>query len=197
MKKCIAILVLLVLNLSFVNCSQNKKDKTIVLQPLGDFSSDEAKAILQKIAVVNPQTVLRKSIPFPKQSYNKLRNRYRADSLLTFLKHQIGEDEVIVGLSYKDISTTKGNHQDWGVMGLGNCPGNACVVSSFRLSKKKKSEQFYKVILHELGHTQGLRHCLTKTCYMRDAQGGNLVDYEKEFCKSCKKHLKEENWKLV
>jgi len=82
------------------------------------------------------------------------------------------------------------------VMGLGFMPGNACVVSSFRLSKKKRAEQFYKVVLHELGHTQGLPHCAVKTCFMRDAEGKNPTDEETGFCNSCRKHLEDENWKL-
>lgn len=206
MKKSITILFLFVLSLSFFNCSQNTKNtantsedtkgKTIVLQPLGDFSMAEAKAILKKIKEVNPDVVLRNSIPFPKSSYNKLRNRYRADTLIAILKDQIGKDSVIVGLTYKDISTTKGKYQDWGVMGLGYRPGKSCVVSSFRLSKKKKSEQFYKVILHELGHTEGLPHCPVKSCFMRDAEGGNLTDFEKEFCPKCKRSLIGQHWNL-
>ena len=82
-------------------------------------------------------------------------------------------------------------------MGLGYRPGNACVVSSYRLSKKNKTEQFYKVALHELGHTEGLPHCKNKTCLMRDAEGGNPLNEEKEFCISCKKYLKGKKWNIL
>jgi len=180
----------------FVNCGETNADKVIVLQPLGDFSKAEAQGVFKKIGKVNPKIVLRHNIAFPKSSYNAARNRYRADSLIAFLRNKVGKDTVIVGLSRKDISTTKGNRQDWGVMGLGFMPGNACVVSSFRLSKKKRAEQFYKVVLHELGHTQGLPHCAVKTCFMRDAEGKNPTDEETGFCNSCRKHLEDENWKL-
>ena len=61
------------------------------------------------------------------------------------------ENNTIIGLTSKDISVTKGNIADYGVMGLGYRPGNACVASNFRLSKSGES-QFYKIALHELGH---------------------------------------------
>ncbi len=79
-------------------------------------------------------------------------------------------------------------------MGLGYCPGNACVVSTFRLDKDNLSNQFYKVAIHELGHTQGLPHCTAKTCLMRDAEGKNNLDNEFDFCEKCKKLLKAKGW---
>jgi archaemetzincin len=79
-------------------------------------------------------------------------------------------------------------------MGLGFEPGNACVISTFRLSKTNFAAQFYKVALHELGHTQGLPHCPNKTCLMRDAEGSNHLDEETGFCPSCKAYLKSKGW---
>ncbi|WP_317125309.1 hypothetical protein [Flavobacterium cutihirudinis] len=117
--------------------------------------------------------------------------------MIKCLKNNIGKDSVIVGLSNSDISTTKNGISDWGVMGLGYNPGTACVVSDFRLSVKNKNQQFYKLVLHELGHTAGLPHCKIKTCLMRDAEGGNPLDQEKCFCKDCKSFLKSKGWHLI
>lgn len=182
---------------TLINCTQKKREKVIVIQPFGNFSNLEAKIVFNEIQKVNPNVILKKNIPFPSQSYYSPRNRYRADSIIKFLSARIGKDSVIIGLSEKDISTTKNKVKDWGVMGLGYRPGNACVISSHRLSKNNKTEQFYKVALHELGHTQGLPHCENKTCLMRDAEGGNPLDEEKEFCLSCKNYLKAKNWKVL
>jgi archaemetzincin len=82
---------------------------------------------------------------------------------------------------------------DYGVMGLGFMPGKACVASNFRLRNKKN---FFKVVIHELGHTTGLPHCPDKTCYMRDAEGGDHTSLENGFCGKCKKQLVEGGWKL-
>lgn len=53
----------------------------------------------------------------------------------------------------------------------------------------------YKVLVHEIGHTEGLDHCPEKTCLMRDAEGGNPLDEETDFCERCKAHLQRKGWK--
>ena len=78
-------------------------------------------------------------------------------------------------------------------MGLGNCPGHACVVSSHRVRNKNN---FYKVIIHEMGHNMGLPHCNVKTCFMRDAEGHDTTDEETDFCEKCKAVLKSKGWKV-
>ena len=180
-----------------VNVFQKSNQKVIVIQPLGSFKAEEAKKVFVEIKTINPNVVLRSNISFPENSFYKPRNRYRADSIIKSLKNTIGEDSVIVGLSHSDISTTKNTIKDWGVMGLGYCPGKACVVSDFRLHVKNKNQQFYKLVLHELGHTAGLPHCAVKTCLMRDAEGGNPLDEEKDFCNNCKSFLKGKGWRLL
>ena len=177
-------------------CSIKESRNVILLQPLGDFDINQSTYVLKKIKEVYPYVVLSKNIDIPKESFYLERKRYRADSLIDFLKIQVGIDTVIVGLFHKDISTTKGNYKDWGVMGLGLRPGNACVVSTYRLSSKNKKEQLYKLVLHELWHTQGLKHCSNKECFMRDAEGGNPLDTEKEFCIKCRTYLNKKGWEL-
>lgn len=176
---------------------KRQSQKVIVIQPLGNFELEQSNKVLSEIRVINPNVVLRKNIPFPEKAYYKPRNRYRADSIIKNLKNNIGKDSVIVGLSNCDISTTKNGIRDWGVMGLGYRPGKACVVSDFRLPPKNKNQQFYKLVLHELGHTAGLPHCKVKTCLMRDAKGGNHLDEENDFCLNCKNFLLKKGWKLI
>ena len=81
-------------------------------------------------------------------------------------------------------------------MGLGYTPGQACVVSTYRLAASGRDSQLYKVAVHELGHTQGLQHCKDTTCFMRDAEGGNHLDAEKGFCPDCKRFLRNKGWRL-
>jgi archaemetzincin len=130
----------------------------------------------------------------PKHAYYAPRNRYKADSILTFFNSIATNNYIYIGLTSKDISTTKNNIADFGVMGLGFCPGRACVASTYRLSKTNKNEQLFKVAIHELGHTQGLVHCPKPFCFMRDAEGKNPTNEEKEFCESCRKHLRNKGW---
>ncbi|NMH26754.1 Zn-dependent protease [Flavobacterium silvaticum] len=187
--------LLLILLFAIVSCS-GPRTKHIVIQPLGNFDASMAKEVLVQVKAINPNVILRKNMDFPPKSYNQVRGRYRADSIIKYLNARIGEDSVVVGLTHKDISTTKGKFQDWGIMGLGYRPGKACVISDYRLASYNKKEQFHKVVLHELGHTEGLSHCPEKTCLMRDAEGANVIDEEKGFCEDCTAFLKNHGWKF-
>jgi len=129
----------------------------------------------------------------PSSAYYKPRDRYRADSLIHWLNSKAKSNEIYVGLTGVDISATKGIHEDWGVMGLSYIPGKACVVSYARLKDKST---FYKVVIHEIGHTMGLPHCSNKTCFMRDADGKDTTGEEKEFCQACKARLIKSGWNL-
>lgn len=147
-----------------INTNENtfKVQKVIVIQPLGSFQQKQSQKVFAAIKAINPKVVLNGNIEFSTGSFYKPRNRFRTDSIIKNLKNNIGKDSVIVGLSHFDISTTKNGIKDWGIMGLGYRPGKACVVSDFRLSQKNKNEQFYNLVLHELGHTEGLPHCKVK-----------------------------------
>ncbi|MDI9857899.1 matrixin family metalloprotease [Flectobacillus roseus] len=169
---------------------------TIAIQPFTGIPEKDVVYVEQKIKSFYPKVVVLPKINLPKQAYYKTRNRYRADSILVFLNQSKAHDFVFIGLTSKDISATKGINNDFGVLGLGYCPGKACVASTFRLEKNTRQEQLFKVAIHELGHTQGLPHCKQKHCFMRDAEGKNPTNEEKEFCKDCKKHLRGKGWKL-
>ncbi|MBI5217611.1 MAG: Zn-dependent protease [Bacteroidia bacterium] len=192
----------LVLNKTFTNkketpVSGNHKI-VISLAPLGEVDSDLLK-LLQKETeqFYNASCFIMKKNDLPKSAFYKPRNRYKADSLLVFLS-KIKPDSVnyIAGLTTKDISTTSGKYDDWGVFGLGQMPGACCVISTFRLKPTAKSqahfeERMVKVVLHELGHNFGLDHCKTPGCMMEDAGGTvKTVDNEKkEMCKECREKL--------
>jgi archaemetzincin len=196
--------MLVVFGLSFFHfCKQPKhsnlsdiKNLTIAIQPFSDIPKNEITFVEKSIKSFYPKVVLLNKIEIPIQAYYKPRNRYKADSILKYFNSLKGNEFVYIGLTNKDISTRKNLVDDYGVMGLGFCPGKACVASTFRLNPKKKKEQLFKVAIHELGHTQGLKHCKEKFCLMRDADGKNPTDEEKMFCENCKKHLRLKGWQL-
>lgn len=89
---------------------------------------------------------------------------------------------------------TNGEHEDWGIFGLGELAGRVCVVSTFRLGARgadetKLRERLRKVAIHEVGHVMGLPHCTHKHCVMRDAEGSiATVDAETgAFCQECER----------
>ena len=170
---------------------------TIRIQPFDDMPQTKVNDVFLRIKKIYPHTVLLAPIPLPAPAYYKERDRYRADSIIAYLSRNTTDTCVTIGLTAQDVSTTgKGNIKDWGVMGLGYQPGNACVVSTFRLNKHHLPDQLFKVAVHELGHTQGLPHCTTTTCFMRDAEGGNHLDEETGFCPHCRNVLVSKGWIL-
>jgi archaemetzincin len=192
----------LLLVLLFVfSCADSIQEKyvqpiTIDIQPFSDISKEKVDFVYRELSKIYPNITIKKSIDLPAMAYYKERNRYRADSLIKFLRKQTQANHLIIALTSKDISWTKGKITDYGIMGLGLCPGQVCVASSFRLSKTDNMRQLFVVSIHELGHTQGLPHCPVKTCFMRDAEGGNPTNEETEFCPKCKAHLVSRAWAL-
>ncbi|MET3036305.1 matrixin family metalloprotease [Chryseobacterium sp. NRRL B-14859] len=176
---------------------EKKKNEIIILiQPFKDVKQESVKLVEEGIKKLYPNVKVLDAIDFPDNTYYKERNRYRADSIIKFLSSQTKEGFVTIGLTSKDISASRGNIKDFGIMGLGYTPGKACVASKFRLNKENSDEQFFKIAIHELGHTQGLAHCPEKKCFMRNAEGKNPTDEETDFCRKCKTFLINKNWKF-
>ena len=114
----------------------------------------------------------------PQKAYYKPRRRYRAEKLLDYLLAEHDDDgrcDLLVGFTAIDISTTKEQHVDWGVLGLGEIDGKACVVSTFRMKRKaKRAKQIRRAVSttnHEIGHVLGAPHGGAPGCLMNDAQG--------------------------
>lgn len=168
---------------------------SVAIQPLGNVSSRAATAVKQGLETTYGVRVsILKTTPLPREAYYKPRNRYRADRLLTFLARTPGSYDKVLGLTARDISTTKEDHYDWGIFGLGQLPGKACVLSSFRLQRKgpkTPTQRLTEVAIHELGHTLGLPHCPTARCVMADAAGSiKTVDISTgKPCEKCRDRL--------
>lgn len=167
---------------------------TIALQPLGQVDSkllEQVKEII--LATYNVDVVIMPIKDLPKEAYYAPRNRYRAEKLAVYLDALDNKTTKVVGLTAKDISTTKGQFQDWGIFGFAFLGKRPAVVSTFRLKKATQKlfiERLGKVINHEIGHTFGLDHCPNATCIMEDAAGTiRTVDREKDFCSDCKTKL--------
>jgi archaemetzincin len=164
----------------------------VIILPLGEMDSAYIAFLKKEIPkFYKVQVVLSDMKPLPGYAFYKPRQRYIADSLLHFLRSRsVNKSEYVLGVTAKDIATSNGNIVNWGVMGLGYQPGNACVISSFRIKNNLQSphqvfDRFLKVALHELGHNFGLVHCPDQHCIMVDAEGKNKLDGEEKFCRNC------------
>ena len=176
----------------------HKKKPTIVLQPFANFTQADVVFVATHLRKIYPKVIIKEAIPLPLNAYTRARKRYRADSLVKFLDRKTEEAFVTVGLTSKDISytNTKRKAKDFGIMGLYISPGNACVVSTSRLSGANSKEKLFKVVIHELGHTQGLPHCPVQTCFMKDAEGKDSLNNQHAFCPKCKQVMKNAGWML-
>ena len=85
----------------------------VVIQPFDDINDSLTNYVFLKIKEIIPFTELRKPLPLPHSAYYDLRKRFKADSLLNFLGKISKRGEVVIGLTSKDISTSKDEFPDW------------------------------------------------------------------------------------
>ena len=181
---------------------KSKKKLSIIIQPFNGMPKSTVAIVAEKLKeIYSGAVIINNSITLPKKALNQDRTRYRADSLIRYLGDFVKDGQLIIGLTNKDISTTKGKDPDFGVMGLGFCPGKSCIASTFRLKGKNRDKKLFKVAIHELGHTHGLahtttKHCPEKFCLMRDAKGKDHLDKLRYFCSKCKPILIKAGWEL-
>jgi len=183
-------------------------ETTVLVKQYKSFPKNEVDtviSILQKVYGV--KTVLAKDQELYSEAYISVKSpRYRADSIIKFQQNEIDNTiDYVLGLTSKDISVTKkddsGNikkpeykYQDWGIMGLAYCPGESCIVSTFRIKSKNKTVYFdrlKKIAVHEFGHNLGLPHCPNKKCVMTDAvESVKTIDNaELKLCDDCARKI--------
>jgi len=178
----------------FLCAMQKSQVGTIEIQPYEGIPNSYIQETYVSLLKVYPKVIINKPIELP--LCGCVNGRYRADTLMKYLRKMVSPSNIIIGLTDKDITCPKGKIKDWGIFGYGDCPGNVCVASSYRLNKNNKSTQLYKTAVHEIGHNFGLDHCPNTGCLMSDAKGKNTMDKENSFCASCTKYLLKKNWKL-
>jgi len=172
--------------------------RVVYVQPLGKALPDADVEMVVK-AMRAFYAIDIKQLPrveLPKSAFYPKRNRYRAEKLLDFLKPRLPSDGYrVLGLTGVDISTTKGNIDDWGILGLATIDGVACVLSAFRCKRLATGPEHArirlgKVAVHEMGHTFGLEHCPNRGCLMEDGGGSVLTcDREYDLCSESRAQL--------
>lgn len=199
---------LLIVLISIGCAKENLSKKTLVIQPYEGFPKQQTDFLQQNIENFYAlKTIFLKEIPLPKNAFTNYKApRYRADNLIRFQKKiLLNKGDYIIGLTHKDICITKYNedgsvrkpvnkYTDFGIMGLAFCPGNSCIVSSFRLQHKNPKiffNRLQKVTLHEIGHNLDLPHCPDVSCLMTDAvENIKTIDNAKlALCANCKNKI--------
>jgi archaemetzincin len=183
---------------SYTQMAIRPQDARVAVQPLGRFDP----ALFEQIAAalgreLSVQVQREAPIELPRSAYFPARGRYRADRLLDFLRPRARAPvNRVLGVTEVDISTTAHGHADWGVLGLGDLPGPACVISMFRCRRNARdaAQVAFRMVttcVHEVGHTLGLDHCPDERCLMTDARGTvATVDRSSgRLCQACRVRL--------
>lgn len=171
---------------------------TVYLYTLGNVSTNLREAMLDSLKAHYPKCKYVGNIALDKKALTTKRKdhvRYRADLLNEQLKAFKSESTIVIGLTQADIGLDNfRNRPHSGIMGLASGIGTGVAVfSSYR---PHGYGQLFCVMLHEIGHTQGLRHCPDTNCMMQNAKGGNPFAKTKSFCAKCKKFMKNRHWNL-
>lgn len=168
--------------------------KIVMILPLGDVKPEYLKLVKNSVeSFYGFECVIKPKVNLTNDLLSKSKTRYNADKIL----QKFNSNDNLLIITEKDIATKKGNYEEWGILGLGQRPGNTCVISTFRMKKNVSVKVLYdrleKVSLHEIGHNIGLDHCdYHIECLMNDARGTiRQVDREKKWlCQKCRNLIK-------
>ena len=180
------------------NVVEAKDSSSTALLPLADVSNNQIQLLARELQLFYGMKVgvlPRKAMP----EISRLKNtrRYSAPVMLQWLKKQKPANyDRILGVTTCDIYTRKGPYPHWGIFGFGYKPGEACIVSEYRLKQfGAKTDTFLTLVtLHEIGHNLGLPHCARHpSCLMNDAKGTarTLFAEKKWLCSNCRSLLKK------
>ena len=167
----------------------------IKLLPYDDFSKQEVESLLPILQQSFDKWLygswtfeIIEPAHFPQGSYVKERNRYSVTPVLNYQSMLLENNEIIIGLTHKDICTNIHGVKNYGIVGISRPLKQVCLVSDKRLKDKSL---YWKPILHEFMHTfYGAKHCPNDdpTCFMKDAKGHGNFKIMDKLCDSCKQY---------
>jgi archaemetzincin len=164
----------------------------ITLKPLGKISDEIMDELKGRVGgIFHCPVEIEADFIDSAQAYNPERKQYFSSKLLASLKKS-ERDERVVGIADVDLYVPRLNF----VFGEADIVSRTAIVSLYRLRQEYYGlaqdgalfmERATKEIVHELGHTFGLGHCLNNKCVMHFSNSLADTDLkEASFCSSCR-----------
>jgi len=165
----------------------------IALRPLGDVDSEVMNELKEEVGLVFHCPVeIKQGFSYLAHAYNPERKQYLASNLLATLSNSARErNERIAGVVDVDLYAPRLNF----AFGEADVVSGTAIISLCRLRQEYYGlapdkalfiERATKEIVHELGHTFGLRHCANPKCVMHFSNSLADTDYkELNFCNKC------------
>ena len=173
----------------------------VCVQPLGTYDKKILPVVVRGVEhLYGFEVRVLEQRPLPRSAWYAPRKRHRAEKLLTYLDAKVlpgSGCDLVMGYTASDISTTKEQYVDWGILGLAWIGGPSGVVSTYRVgrrvSRRTAAMRAVKVMNHELGHALGLDHHDVTGCLMEDA-GGTVKTVDREnglLCDDSRREIEE------
>jgi archaemetzincin len=163
----------------------------IILKRLGDVAGETMEELRNKVeGVFRCPVEIGAGLDDLAQAYTREREQYLSSKLLVALG-KAERDGRVVGITDVDLYVPRLNF----VFGEADTTSGTAVVSLHRLKPEYYGsspdealflERATKEIVHELGHTFGLRHCSNPRCVMHFSNSLADTDVkEAHFCSEC------------
>ena len=164
----------------------------ITLEPLGDVADETMDKLKDRVGdIFQCPAEIKTGCSDLAQAYDPQRKQYFSSKLLASLGKSEREERV-VGIADVDLYVPRLNF----VFGEADMVSGTAIISLYRLRQEYYGlapdealflERATKEIVHELGHTFGLRHCPNNKCVMHFSNGLADTDLkEAHFCNQCR-----------
>jgi Predicted Zn-dependent proteases len=170
----------------------------ITLISFGYFRKDILEAIAEEVKhqFLLP-VIFREGHLDLSEFYDPARRQYNGNRLLKQVDAEFASDEAkTLGLFSVDLFIPILTY----IFGQAALNGRTGIASLYRLSNERYGiepddklllERFTKEVIHELGHTFGLVHCINPSCVMHSSNYVEDIDQkEQHFCLRCREEYK-------